>query len=57
MVAFKGPNIILGLYKCKYSLTRGKELGAARWKQGARLDKARWRAGFGLRALCLPPVC
>ena len=28
-VAFKGPNVILGLYKCNYSLTRGKELGAA----------------------------
>ena len=29
VVAFKGPNVILGLYKCNYSLTRGKELGAA----------------------------
>ena len=28
-VAFKGPNAILGLYKCHYSLTRSKELGAA----------------------------
>ena len=28
-VAFKGPNVILGLYKCNYSLSRGKELGAA----------------------------
>ena len=28
-VAFKGPNEILELYKCNYSLTRGKELGAA----------------------------
>ena len=27
-IAFKGPNVILGLYKCNYSLTRGKELGA-----------------------------
>ena len=26
MVAFKGPNVILGLCKCNYSLTRGKEL-------------------------------
>ena len=25
-VAFKGLNVILGLYKCNYSLTRGKEL-------------------------------
>ena len=28
-VAFKGPHVILGLYKCNYSLTRGKELGTA----------------------------
>ena len=28
-VAFRGPNVILGLYKCNYSLTRGKELGTA----------------------------
>ena len=24
--AFRGPHVILGLYKCNYSLTRGKEL-------------------------------
>ena len=29
MVAFKGPNVILGLCKCNYSLTRGKKLGTA----------------------------
>ena len=28
-VAFKGTNVILGLYKCNCSLTRGKEFGAA----------------------------
>ena len=28
-VAFKGLNVILGLYKCNYSLTRDKELGTA----------------------------
>ena len=28
-VAFKGPNAILGLYKCNYSLTVKRELGAA----------------------------
>ena len=28
-VAFKGPNIILGLYKCNYSLIAKRELGAA----------------------------
>ena len=26
VVAFKGPNAILGLCKCNYSLTRGEEL-------------------------------
>ena len=26
MVAFKGLNVIFGLYKCTYSLTRGTEL-------------------------------
>ena len=26
MIAFKGLNVILGLCKCNYSLTRGKEL-------------------------------
>ena len=30
-VAFKGPSVILGLYKCNYSLTRGKELSTAAW--------------------------
>ena len=29
VVAFKGLNVILGLYKCNYSLTRGKELSTA----------------------------
>ena len=28
-VAFKGPNVILGLYKCNYSLTVKQELSAA----------------------------
>ena len=28
-LAFKGLNVILGLYKCNYSLTSGKELGTA----------------------------
>ena len=55
-VAFKGLNVILGLYKCSYSLTRGKELCTAAQKQGAGPGKTRWRAGFGLLALCLPPV-
>ena len=58
-VAFKGQNVTLGLYKCNYSLTRGTELSAAAaagQKQGARPDKTRWRAGFGLRALGSPPV-
>ena len=56
-VAFKGLNVILRLYKCNYSLSRGKELGtAARQKQGAGPDKTRWKARFGSRALCLPSV-
>ena len=56
-VAFKGPNVILGLIKCNCSFTRGKELStAAGQKQGARLEKTRRRAGFGPQALCLPPV-
>ena len=29
VVAFKGPNVLLGLYKCNYSLTVKQELGAA----------------------------
>ena len=29
VVAFKGPNVTLGLYKCHYSLTVKQELGAA----------------------------
>ena len=37
---FKGPNIILGLYKCNYFLTVKQELGtAAEQKQGAEPDK------------------
>ena len=56
-VAFKGLNVILGLYKWNYSLTVKRELStAAGQKQGARPDRIRQRAGFGLRALCLPPV-
>ena len=57
VVAFKGLNVILGLYKCNYSLIVKRELGTdPGLKQGAGLDKTRWRAGFGPRALCLPPV-
>ena len=28
-IALKGPNVTLGLYKCNYSLTVKRELGAA----------------------------
>ena len=39
VVAFKGPNVIFGLCKCNYSLTRGKELSAAAGeKQGGGPD-------------------
>ena len=49
---FKGLNVILGLYKCNYSLTVEQELRAASgWKQRAWPDKTRWRAGFSLWAL------
>ena len=41
LVAFKGPDVILGLYKCNYSLTVKLELGAALGqKQGSRPDLA-----------------
>ena len=41
-IAFKGPSVILGLYKCNCSLTRGKELPAASGqKQGGGPDSAR----------------
>ena len=64
-VAFKGPNVVLGPYKCNVSLTRGKELGAATGeKQGAGPDSAcgpcvchpcsrsvLFKHGFGLRSL------
>ena len=56
VVAFKGLNVILGLYKYNYFLTVKRELGVATGKkQGAGLDKTRWRAGFSPWALCLPP--
>ena len=48
-VAFKWPNVVLGLYKYNYSLTRGKELGAGP-------NKTRWRARLSPWALSLPPV-
>ena len=39
--AFKGPNVILGLYRCNCSLKRGKELGAAAGqRQGGGRDLA-----------------
>ena len=56
-VAFKGPNVVLGLCKCNYCLTVKQELSAATGeKQVAGPDNTRQRAGFGPRALCLPPV-
>ena len=40
-VAFKGPNVILGLYKCNYSLPRGKDLKVpGQIKQGGGPDWA-----------------
>ena len=55
-VAFKRPNVMLGMHKCNYSLTVQRELIAATGlKQGAGRD-IRWRVKFGLWALHLPPV-
>ena len=52
-VAFKGPNVTLGLYECNYSLTAEWELSAAAgWEKGARPDKTRWRAGSCVCHLC-----
>ena len=40
-VAFKGLNVILGLYKCNYPLTIKRELGITTgWKQGGGPDSA-----------------
>ena len=56
-VAFKGPNVILELCRCNYSLTVKCRLStAAGEKQGAGPEKSRWRARFGPRALRLPPL-
>ena len=53
-VAFKGPNITLGLSKCNCYLTRGKEFGAAAGqKQGAQ----RIRQGGGPDAAHRLCVC
>ena len=53
-VAFRGPSVILGLYKRNYSLTVKRELGSAAWqKQGAGLDKN----GGGLDSAHGPGVC
>ena len=41
-VAFKGLNVILGLYKCNYSLTRGKELYIRPSEGNRKADVAPW---------------
>ena len=33
-VAFKGPNVMSGLYKCNYSLTVKRELGVTAGNKG-----------------------
>ena len=55
-VAFKGPNVTLGLYKCNYSLTRGKELVLPRVETRCRLDKTRRRAEVSPQA-CVCHLC
>ena len=54
MVAFKGPNVILGLYKYSYFLTRGKELSAAAGKNKV-LGQVKLGGGPGLARR--PCVC
>ena len=54
MVAFQGPNVILGLYTCAYSLTAKRELGAAAGeKQGGGPD---WPVGL-VSAPCAVGMC
>ena len=54
IVTFKGPNVILGLYECNYSLPGGKELSTAtRQKQGA----GQIKQGGGPDSACRPCVC
>ena len=54
MVAFKGPNIILGLYKCNYSVTVKRELGAA---AGQKQGVGQIKQGGGPDSACRPCVC
>ena len=58
VVAFKGPCVILGLYKCNYSfLSQGQGVwrcGRVETRCGP--NKTRWKDGFGPQALCLLPV-
>ena len=51
MVAFKGPNVILELYKCNYSLTRGKELYIQPFKGNHEADVAPDENEFDTTAL------
>ena len=51
MVAFKGPNIILGLYKCSYSLTRGEELYIWPFEGNPEADMATGENEFDASAL------
>ena len=54
LVAFKGQNVTLGLYKCNYSVTVKPELSTVSGqKQGATQDKTRWRAGYSPWVLCV----
>ena len=59
MVAFKGPNVILGLDKCNCSLTRGRELGTAAKTRSRELGTAAGKkqgAGLGPEGLVSAPV-
>ena len=50
-VAFKGPNVILGLYKCNYSLTRGKEFYIWPFEDNLEADVAPGDNEFDIPAL------
>ena len=54
MVAFKGPKVTLGLYKCNYSLTRGKELYVQPFEGNHEADMAPGENAFDTPALYLP---
>ena len=51
MVAFKGPNVTLGLCKCNYFLTGGKELSIWPFEGNCKADVAPGEHEFGIPGL------